>query len=262
MSALTERFEAIQARVSGAAARSGRGPESVRLVAVSKLHPAASVAELAEYWAAHRDAPGAARPLFGESYMQEAREKMPAVRELLAARRPEGGLAATPEWHFIGHVQSKKARDVAGRFALIHSVDSLKLAQALQKAWQTGAATEPVGLDEAAPGPQKILVQVNVGREEQKSGVAHEALEPLLLGIAAMPELSLEGLMCIPPLAEIGGGSRRYFVMLRDLRDSMETACGLALPELSMGMSDDFEAAIEEGATLVRIGTDIFGPRQ
>ncbi len=257
MSELAERFEAVSLRIAESAARSGRRPEDVRLVAVSKLHPAAAVAELVLCRAAQS---GLGRPLFGESYMQEAREKIPAVREILAAHASEDGALAAPEWHFIGHVQSKKARDIAGRFALIHSVDSLKLAQALQKACQNRAV--PVGLDDAAPGPQKVLVQVNVGREDQKSGVAPEALEPLLLGIAAMPELALEGLMCIPPLARIGAESRPYFAMLRDLRETAQSLCGLALPELSMGMSDDFEAAIEEGATLVRIGTDIFGPRK
>ena len=201
-------------------------------------------------------------PVFGESYMQEAREKMPRVRELLAAKSGQTGTAAdVPEWHFVGHVQSKKARDIVGRFSLIHSVDSLKLAQAFCKAWQDRVAGAPLGLDEAAPGPQNILVQVNVGREAQKSGVDPDALEPLLQDIAAMPELRLQGLMCIPPLADIGEDSRPYFVLLRELRDKMESVCGLCLPELSMGMSDDFEAAIEEGTTLVRIGTDIFGSR-
>jgi len=191
--------------------------------------------------------------------MQEAREKMPAVRALLrCASVPDQN---APEWHFVGHVQSKKSRDIVGQFSLIHSVDSLKLAEALRKAWQSRVAAAPLGLDEAAPARQNILIQVNVGREEQKSGVLPEALEPLIEGVAAMPELKLQGLMCIPPLAEIGGASRPYFVLLRQLRDKMESACGLSLPELSMGMSDDFETAVEEGATLVRIGTDIFGSR-
>ncbi|MCL1940233.1 MAG: YggS family pyridoxal phosphate-dependent enzyme [Desulfovibrionaceae bacterium] len=315
MSALTERFDAIWARIAAAATRSGRPADAVRLVAVSKLHNAEAVAELARHWSALEEGSASVwgqtrkagfceggltipqdsgigrgsecdparrashrmwrvsssvlppeqkrsltryhaklrrSPVFGESYMQEAREKMPRVQELLAT---------APEWHFIGHVQSKKARDIVGRFSLIHSVDSLKLAQALGKAWQARVAGAPLGLDEAAPGPQNILVQVNVGREAQKSGVDPDALEPLLQSIAAIPELKLQGLMCIPPLADIGEDSRPSFVLLRELRDRMESGCGLCLPELSMGMSDDFEAAIEEGATLVRIGTDIFGSR-
>ena len=254
MSGLTERFDAICERMAAALARSGRkAGDAVQLVAVSKLHGAGAVAELAEHWAAHT---GAGRPVFGESYMQEARDKMPEAGGLLAGR----GIAP-PEWHFIGHLQSRKAKDVAGRFSLIHSVDSAKLALALGKAWQSRVEAAPLGLDDAAPGPQPVLVQVNVGREEQKSGVDPDKLEPLILEIASMPELGLQGLMCIPPLADIGEASRPYFTVLRELRDTMESRCGIALPQLSMGMSDDFEAAIEEGATLIRIGTDIFGAR-
>jgi len=253
MSELTQRFDAVLARIAVAVAASGT-TRTVRLVAVSKGHGAETVEELARHWSV--------RPLFGESYMQEARDKILQVRELLDARGTQEYTAIVPEWHFIGHVQSKKAKDIVGRFSLLHSVDSLKLAQALGKAWRERVAGAPLGLDEAAPGPQPVLIQVNVGREAQKSGVDPDALEALTLGIAAMPELKLQGLMCIPPLAGIGKDSRPYFVLLRELRDKMESVCGLRLPELSMGMSDDFLAAIEEGATLVRVGTDIFGPRK
>lgn len=251
MSGLTERFDAICARIAGAAVRSGRPADAVRLVAVSKLHAAEAVAELARHWAGR-----SGRPAFGESYIQEAHEKMPRVRELLAA---EG--CREPEWHCIGHVQSRKARDVVGRFSLVHSVDSPKLARALCAAWRDRVAGAPVGLEAKAPDPQDILVQVNVGREERKSGVDPDALEPLLADIAAMPELRPRGLMCIPPPGDTGEDSRPYFAMLCDLRDRMETLFGISLPQLSMGMSGDFEVAVEEGATLVRIGTDIFGPR-
>lgn len=254
MSSLSQRFDSICERIEKAAAASGRKSEEVQLVAISKFHSAELVAELARHWASHIS-PAANIPTFGENYMQEAREKMPAVKQLLGAQTP------APHWHFTGHVQSKKAKDVVGAFDLIHSVDSLKLASALAKAWQSRVAASPVGLHDPAPGPQAVLVQVNVGKEAQKSGVDPQELEELLAGIAAMPELSLQGLMCLPPLAEIGEASRPYFVMLRELRDAMRARSSLPLPHLSMGMSDDFEAAIEEGATLVRIGTDIFGPR-
>lgn len=250
MSALTERFDAICERIDRAVARSGRTPDSVQLVAVSKTHGADAVAELARHWSKKPST-----PVFGESYMQEAREKIPEVAAML------GGANAALHWHFVGHVQSRKAKDLAGNFDLIHSVDSLKLAEALQKAWQNRVSGRPVALDEAAPAPQPVLIQVNVGREPQKSGVDPDELEALATCVAAMPELKLEGLMCLPPLAEIGDASRPYFIMLRELRDKTSASCGLALPRLSMGMSDDFEAAIEEGATLVRIGTDIFGKR-
>ena len=249
MSALTERFDGICERIDRALERSGRSPDAVGLVAVSKWHGAETVAELARYWAEGRGGV----PVFGESYVQEAEDKMAVVSALL----PERAL----EWHFVGHIQSRKSRDVAGNFSLVHSVDSLKLAGALEKAWQTRTAERPLGLHEAAPGPQAVLIQVNIGREPQKSGVDPEGLEELLNGVAAMPGLRVEGLMCLPPIVDNPEESRPYFVMLRELRDAVGKSCGLALPHLSMGMSSDFEAAIEEGATLVRIGTDIFGPR-
>jgi pyridoxal phosphate enzyme (YggS family) len=253
MSALTDRFDSIRRRMEDAARRAGRTPGSLRLVAVSKLHEAAPVAELAAYWAGLDAAPFTGPPAFGENYMQEAREKIPEVDDLLRPSR-----APRPEWHFIGHVQSKTAKDVLGRFDLIHTLDSVKLAEALAKVQQSHIQTSLDGV----PAPQPVLIQVNVGREPQKSGVDPEGLEALINAVAPLPELSLQGLMCIPPLAEIGAASRPYFVMLRELRDQMEKRCGLALPQLSMGMSDDFEAAIEEGGTLIRIGTDIFGPRE
>lgn len=253
MSALTDRFDGVLERLSAAVAASGRAPESVRLTAVSKTHGPDAVAEIAAHWHCR-----GGRPLFGESYMQEARDKMPAVAALLAGAAP----GFVPEWHFVGRVQSNKAKDVTGRFALIHSVGSLKLAGEMHKAWQSRVAGALVGLDAPAPAPQDVLVQVNVGREAQKAGVDPEALEALLLGMRNLPGLRVRGLMCLPPLQQIGEHSRPYFAMLRELRDAVEKRCGLELPELSMGMSDDFEAAIEEGATLVRIGTDIFGARQ
>lgn len=249
MSTLTDHFDRVLDRLERAAIRSGRSRDAVRLVAVSKTHGADAVARLALHWSA------VGRPTFGESYMQEAREKMPEVAALLA------GSGVTAEWHFVGHPQSKKAKDIVGGFSLIHSLDSLKLASALQKAWRTHAAGAPVGLHDPAPKPQGVLIQVNVGREAQKSGVDPEGLEALVNSVLSMPELDLQGLMCLPPLAEIGEHSRPYFEMLRTLRDAMEARCGVKLPHLSMGMSDDFETAVEEGATLVRIGTDIFGAR-
>lgn len=273
MNPMHQRFDAICERLERATARSGRPNGAVRLVAVSKLHPASQVADLAAYWASgHPDGQADGRmggpaqgPVFGESYMQEARVKMAETARLLKRMAREGtapaGAAVDPEWHFVGHVQSKKAKDLAGRFALIHSVDSLKLASSLQKAWDGRVAGEPVGLNAPAPGPQAVLIQVNVGREPQKSGVEPEGLEALAKGLLAMPGLALKGLMCLPPLAQIGEHSRPYFAMLRELRDKLRQQLGIELPELSMGMSDDFEAAVEEGATLVRVGTDIFGPR-
>lgn len=242
MSALTQRFDDLCRRLVRAAERSGRSGDSVRLVAVSKFQPALSVAELARHWAEQGQT-----PVFGESYVQEAAAKRLQVAELAP------GLDA--HWHFIGHLQSRKAKDVIDCFDLIHSVDSLKLAVALDKAWHNRQT-------DAGSHPQDILIQVNIGREPQKSGVVPEKLEELLAGILALPGLRPLGLMCLPPFAEEPEKARPWFIRLRDLRDEMQKVFGRPLPHLSMGMSGDFEAAVEEGATLVRVGTDIFGARR
>ncbi|MDR3176272.1 MAG: YggS family pyridoxal phosphate-dependent enzyme [Desulfovibrio sp.] len=252
MSALTERFDAVCERLEKALSRSGRDRENLELVAVSKTHGAASVVELCAYW----QTAGKGRALFGESYASEAGEKIPLVERLLSSM-PQ---THPPAWHFIGHVQSRKSREVIGPFELIHSLDSVRLAEALQKAWEKKKAEDLAGNAPPLP-PQDVLVQVNVGREAQKHGVAPEGLEDLLNAARAMPSIRVQGLMCLPPLPGTVEDSRPYFIMLRTLRDKMETLCSLPLPHLSMGMSGDFETAVEEGATLLRIGTDIFGMR-
>lgn len=236
---LIERFTNVCERVKKAVAASGRSLDDVRLMAVSKIHPAADVAELTTYWQGIRH--DLFTPLFGENYVQEALQKQDDVAKMLPADK-------LPEWHYIGTIQSRKAKEVAGRFALIHSVDSLRLATRINNAMGEG-------------GVQPILVQVNVGREEQKSGVMPEDLNALLLEMKALPHIRVEGLMCLPPFFDDGEASRPFFVALRTLRDEAVAATGLALPHLSMGMSHDMEVAIAEGATIIRIGTDIFGPR-
>jgi uncharacterized pyridoxal phosphate-containing UPF0001 family protein len=279
-SGLSERFDALRERLAKAVLRSGRAPGSVTLVAVSKTCGAAAVAELVR----HMQARNEERLTFGESYMQEATAKMRQVASLLAKDAPGCGPDAVC-WHFIGGLQRRKAGDAVGRFALIHSLDSVNLAVALQKAWEKkerdasrlcperpGEVGEehgpPIACAEAhafADGTkfaeQDVLVQVNVGREPQKSGVDPDGLEDLLNAVAPMRGLRVGGLMCVPPAAAESGASRPWFILLRRLRDEMEQRCGLSLPVLSMGMSDDFEEAVEEGATLVRVGSLIFGPR-
>ncbi|MDR2488093.1 MAG: YggS family pyridoxal phosphate-dependent enzyme [Desulfovibrio sp.] len=251
MSVLTQRFDAVCERITRAAERSGRSAGAVRLVAISKLQGADRVAELASYW--EKFAKPAGIPVFGENYVQEAMAKKAEV----TAKLPELSL----EWHFTGHIQSRKSRDVVGAFALLHAVDSLGVAQALEKAWQNRLRESPAGWREPPPCPQAVLAQVNIGRERQKSGIDPDRLEELIVGLAGMSALRAQGLMCIPPQTESLEASRPYFALLRQLRDSVSKACGVPLPHLSMGMSGDFEAAIEEGATLVRIGTAIFGAR-
>ena len=250
-----ERFEGICARIAAAAARAGRDPAGVRLVAVSKRHGAEAVAGLAKYWAGRfTEGERAALPAFGESYAQEALSKREEVSRLAP------GLSL--EWHYIGHLQTNKAKEVAGSFTLLHSVGSARLGTALQKAWRAKVENTPLGMEQAPLAPQAVLMQVNIGREAQKSGVLPEEAQDLALFLAAMPELELQGLMCLPPDVDEPEDARPYFQALKALRDDIHERTGLALPHLSMGMSHDFEQAVEEGATLVRVGTDIFGQRE
>ncbi|WP_428563330.1 MAG: YggS family pyridoxal phosphate-dependent enzyme [Solidesulfovibrio sp. DCME] len=221
-----KRLARVRERIAAACAACGRDVATVTLVAVSKLHDAAAVAALA----------GCGQTVFGESYIQEALPKMEAA---------PAGLA----WHFIGHLQRNKARFAVGRFALLHTLDNVELARVLQKRNREAGLT------------QAVCLQVNVAGEAQKSGVAPEGLGALAEAVAAMPELELRGLMVIPPVFDDPEGARPAFARLRELRDALEPRLGLALPVLSMGMSGDLEAAIGEGATHVRVGTDLFGPR-
>lgn len=238
--ALQDRFDAVTARLERAAAASNRGMDGIRLIAISKTHPASVLAELACHW---RNG----TPTFGENYVQEAVEKQTDVASLLVKTGPD---APAPEWHFTGHVQSRKAKDVTGRFALIHTLDSEKLALQIQKT--VLAENLPV---------QPVLVQINIGEEPQKAGVFPKDAEAFIDAVRNIQEIRIDGLMCLPPFFGEGEDSRPFFANLRELRDTLARATGLALPHLSMGMSHDCEVAVSEGATLVRIGTDIFGAR-
>jgi hypothetical protein len=229
MSAIKENLEKIKARIEAAALRAGRDPQSVRLVAVSKKI-APPLIEEAMAWG---------QTLFGESYMQEAKEKI-------------SRLPAAAQWHFIGHIQSKKARDAATLFDLVHTVDRLKLAQALDK--HAGLAGRTLS----------VLVQINVSGEAQKEGVAPAAAEALLAATGELPNLRLRGLMTMPPFMDNPEDVRPFFRTLRQLAEHFAAKGYFDRHdgfELSMGMSGDFEVAVEEGATLVRVGTAIFGPR-
>lgn len=221
---VAEQLEAVLAEISQATAASGRPPGAVRLVAVSKQQPDERLFE----------AVAAGQRCFGENYVQEL--------ERHRALFPGQAL----EWHVIGHLQTNKAKRAAELAALVHSVDSEKLALALAKGAE-GRAT-----------PLPVLVEVNLGAESTKSGVAPGEVERLLQAIAAQPRLEARGLMCIPPA---DAAPRRYFAELRTLRDRLALSLGVPLPELSMGMSADFGEAIAEGATLVRVGSRLFGPR-
>jgi pyridoxal phosphate enzyme (YggS family) len=219
----------LRERIEAAALRAGRDPASVRLVAVSKTKPAEAV----------EDAAKAGQRLFGENYVQEFTAKVREVREPV-------------EWHFIGALQSNKVRQIAGLVTLIHSVDRLSLAQEIERQWAKLDAT------------CDILIQVNIAGEATKSGTTAEELLTLVREVALLPHLRVRGLMTMPPFFDDPEGARPYFRELRRLADlvAAESIPGVAMEELSMGMSGDFEAAIEEGATLVRIGTSLFGERE
>ncbi len=217
---------AVRAQLADAAVGAGRDPSVVRLVAVSKMHPADAVR--AAYDAGQRD--------FGENYVQEFAAKADALADLADLR-----------WHFIGHLQTNKARDVVGRASWVHGVDSERLLRELDKR----AAAAGRALD--------VLLQVNVAGEAQKSGCAVEEVPALVTVARELTALSLRGLMTVPPLVDDAEASRPWFEALRSLRDAHGGAA--ALPELSMGMSHDLGVAVACGATMVRVGTAIFGAR-
>lgn len=225
-SGLSARLQNLVIRIARAAEAAGRDAADVRLLAVSKTWPADSV----------REAAAAGQRAFGENYVQEGAEKVDALAGL--------GL----EWHFIGPLQSNKTRQVANRFAWVHSIDRLKIAERL-------SAQRDVHLP-----PLAVCIQVNVSGEASKSGVAPDELPALAHAVAALPRLRLRGLMAIPEPTSDVALQRARFAALRALCDRLN-AEGLALDTLSMGMSDDLEAAIAEGSTMVRVGTAIFGSR-
>jgi pyridoxal phosphate enzyme (YggS family) len=218
---------AVRARIAAAAARTGRAAAGVRIVGVTKGHPLERV----------REAVAAGLLDLGENRVQEA----------LAKR--EGWPDAPVRWHLIGHLQRNKAKAVAGRFVLVHSLDSLRLADALE------AAAAAAGV------VQEVLVEVNAAREPQKTGVLPEEAPALVRHAAALPHLGVRGLMTIAPYTSDPAVQRDTFRRVRGLRDELATST-LDLAELSMGMSDDFEIAVEEGATMVRLGTVLFGERE
>jgi pyridoxal phosphate enzyme (YggS family) len=225
---IAARLTAVRERIARAANRVKRDPAAVRLVLASKTQPPEAIR--AAYAAGARE--------FGENYVQEAATKQDALTDLQDLE--------DLRWHLIGHLQTNKARDAANRFALIHSLDSARLG---------------LSLGRARPAPRvRVLIEVNAAGEASKSGFAAADVERLIEETRATVEIL--GLMTIPPPATDPERSRSHFVALRATRDRLAAATGLALSELSMGMTDDFEVAIEEGATIVRVGRAIFGERR
>jgi hypothetical protein len=227
---IADRVAAVRERIARAADRASRAPGDVTLVAITKTHPEGVVR--AAFVAGVRD--------FGENRVQEAEPKIAATADLSAA-----GL----RWHLVGHLQSNKARKAAVLFGVVQSVDSLELGRRLAR----------IGAETARP--VRALVQVDLAGEETKFGLPEAQLLPTLEALRGVDGLSVDGLMILPPYLEDAEQVRPYFRRLRALRDRAQAAGLLAGRELSMGMSHDFEAAVEEGATMVRVGTAIFGER-
>ncbi|HYD62863.1 MAG TPA: YggS family pyridoxal phosphate-dependent enzyme [Noviherbaspirillum sp.] len=230
MSPISQNLQAVQARIAAVTQSALRDPQTVRLLAVSKTFGPEAVIEAAE----------AGQRAFGENYLQEAVDKMAAIKAI----RPDLSL----EWHFIGPIQSNKTRPIAEHFDWVHSVDREKIAQRLSE-------QRPPHLP-----PLNICLQVNISGEDTKSGVAPEEVAALAKAVAGLPRLQLRGLMAIPEPAENEARQREPFSKLRLLQEQLNKE-GLALDTLSMGMSADMDAAIAEGATIVRVGTAIFGQR-
>jgi PLP dependent protein len=227
INSIARSLEDVREQIAQAATKAGRAVGDIELVAITKTHDAEKV----------RAAYEAGQSLFGESRVQEARAKIPE-------------LPSDSRWHFVGHLQKNKIRHALPLFELIHSVDSLALAQ------DANRIAEEEGMH------PRVLLEVNVAGEGSKFGFKPETLRTEMETLFALDRLSIEGLMTIPPLAPEAEASRKYFVTLRELRDALEKEFRAKLPHLSMGMTNDFVIAIEEGATLVRVGTAIFGERK
>jgi pyridoxal phosphate enzyme (YggS family) len=225
---IASNLQSIMDRIRTATLAAGREPSSVRLVAVSKTRPADDVLQACR----------AGQVVFGENYVQELAAKAAEVREAV-------------EWHFIGHLQSNKVKQLAGLVNMIHSIDRLSLAEEVSRQWgRLGSCCD-------------ILVQVNLSGEASKSGTTEAEALQLVRAVSALPHVRIRGLMTMPPFFDDPEAARPFFAELMRLsrRIEAERIPGVGMGELSMGMSGDFEAAIQEGATLVRVGTSIFGSR-
>src|SRR5438132_6033096 len=224
---IAENVACVREQIAQAAAKARRAVDEIELVAITKTHSPEKVSEAIE----------AGQTLFGESRVQEARAKIPE-------------LPSNARWHFVGHLQKNKIRHALPLFELFHSIDSLALAQEMNR----------IAADEGMH--PRVLLEVNVAGEGSKFGFSPDKLRKQMEELLALQRLSILGLMTIPPLADEAEASRKYFVQLRELRDRLQIEFHVDLPQLSMGMTQDFPIAVEEGATLVRVGTAIFGERR
>jgi len=241
MSTIRDNLQRVREKIEGAALRAGRDPSEIKLVAVSKTVEAVRIKEAIEEGVS----------ILGENYVQEAQKKIeeigrPACKDSTSRNIVEGRRVA---WHFIGHLQSNKAKYAVKLFEMIHSLDSIALAEELNHR------------AEQADRVIKVLIEVNLSGEGTKFGTDEEKISNLGRRVIQLNHLSLEGLMTMPPYFDSPEMSRPYYIKLRKLREKLVRQ-GIPLSDLSMGMSNDFEIAVEEGATYVRVGTAIFGPRK
>jgi len=227
MSAIPHKLQLIRERIELAAVSANRTPADIRLIAVSKTYPPETI----------REAIAAGQTLFGENRVQDALPKIDALPQDIS-------------WHFIGHLQSNKVRKALGRFSLFHGVDNLDLARHMDR------IAGELGIE------ARILLEVNVSGEASKFGFTPDALRSGMNELRSLSRIQIEGLMTMAPYSEDPESARPHFARLRELRDALSKECGLPLQELSMGMSGDFEQAIAEGATIVRVGSAIFGERE
>jgi pyridoxal phosphate enzyme (YggS family) len=227
MTSIAENLQRVREQIARAAVKSGRLPDDVDLVAISKTHPAEKIREAIE----------AGQTLFGESRVQEARAKIPE-------------LPSNIRWHFVGHLQKNKVRHALPLFEMIQSIDSLALAHDVDR------IAQEEGLH------PRILLEVNVAGEGSKFGFSPDNLREQMEALLGLSRVSILGLMTIPPITEEAAASRKYFIQLRELRDRLQSEFRVDLAQLSMGMTQDFVTAVEEGATLLRVGTAIFGERK
>ncbi len=232
---LETNYRQVLENIANACNLAQRKADDLTLLAVSKFHSAQSVVEIAKLGQVH----------FAESYLKEAKEKKLQVMDLLSEEEYN-----KIQWHSIGHIQTNKAKDACDNYCLIHALDSERLAIALHKVL------------EKKEQKQDILLEINIANEAQKAGLSSDDCPYLIEKILELPYLQIKGFMCLPPLQEKEGDSRKYFKALYELRNKMEDKFQMKFPHLSMGTSGDYKEAILEGATFVRIGTDIFGERE
>jgi hypothetical protein len=237
MSSVKENFLKVMERIEKAARRAGRNPKEIKLIAVSKTVEATRIKEAIE----------AGVSIFGENYVQEAQKKIEEIGRPACTERFGEGKPVS--WHFIGHLQSNKAKYAVRLFDMIHSLDSIALAEELNRR------------AEQAERVVQVMIEVNLSKETTKFGTDEEMVMNLAMRIQNLKYLILQGLMTMPPYFDSPEMGRPYYIALRELKERMVQE-GIPMKELSMGMSNDFEIAIEEGATYVRVGTAIFGPRR